>query len=261
MLGCFSLLVLGIYSPYPPHGGACPGYFLQTEKTAILLECGSGVISKLSSPDGKLPDIDALLLSHLHGDHCSDFMVLRYCVDRAIALGQRKECLRVYAPDFPREVAALIPYKNSLRHVPFDSSTWRISSAVPQSTRIGDVEVSFAWTDHPIPTLAMRFEANGRILAYSADTEDCSAVRQIAGNADVFLCEATFVERDSQGPGTALSGHLSGRKAARIAYESNVKRLILTHLPPDGDAKRTLEEAKEVFPNAEIAEEGKSYEI
>ena len=59
------LTVLGRHGPYPRPGGACSGYLLEDGETRVLIDCGSGVLSRLLEimrPE----QLDAIVLSHLH---------------------------------------------------------------------------------------------------------------------------------------------------------------------------------------------------
>ena len=73
------LTVLGCYGPYPAAGGACSGYLLEHEGFAVLIDCGNGVLSRLQEfiEPSKLK---AIIISHLHSDHCSDLFILRYAL-------------------------------------------------------------------------------------------------------------------------------------------------------------------------------------
>jgi ribonuclease BN (tRNA processing enzyme) len=65
----------------------------------------------------------------------------------------------------------------------------------------------------------------------------------LAEGADVFLCEASYLEGEDNPPDI----HLTGRQAAEHATKAGVERLLLTHLVPWGDEDRTLAEAHSGF--------------
>ena len=71
--------VLGCQSPFPGPGGGTPGYLLEVEEKKILVDCGSGVLSRLGNYLA-LHELDAVWLSHLHHDHIADFFVLQYAM-------------------------------------------------------------------------------------------------------------------------------------------------------------------------------------
>ena len=72
----------------------------------------------------------------------------------------------------------------------------------------------------------MRIEHGGRVLAYSADTAPCDALIRLAQDADLFLCEASYLDGEDNPPDL----HLTGREAGEAATKAGVGRLVLTHL-------------------------------
>ena len=75
------LTILGKYGPYPEgKNTACSGYLVENEDTKILVDCGSGVLSRLQSTID-IRTLDAIYLTHLHFDHTSDLLPLRYLLD------------------------------------------------------------------------------------------------------------------------------------------------------------------------------------
>jgi ribonuclease BN (tRNA processing enzyme) len=109
---------------------------------------------------------------------------------------------------------------------------------------IGDVSVRFRRADHSVPTIASRLEAGNQVLAYSADTGAAGGWHDIAEDADLFLCEASY-----QGePGAhAYTQHLTATEAGRIARERRARRLVLTHIPPHLDPSISIDEAEATF--------------
>lgn len=70
--------ILGYWGGYPSAGGATAGYLVTTDEGHILLDCGSGVMSKLPA-EVKVEDLSGVILSHLHHDHMADLGVLAVC--------------------------------------------------------------------------------------------------------------------------------------------------------------------------------------
>jgi ribonuclease BN (tRNA processing enzyme) len=103
--------------------------------------------------------------------------------------------------------------------------------------------------NHPVETFGFRFSYRGRSLAYSADTGESDALAGLARGADLLLCEASFLT----GPGLPRDLHLTARQAAEQAARAGAARLVLTHLVPWNDQRRTLEEASEVRFGGEVA--------
>ncbi|MFO7941237.1 MAG: MBL fold metallo-hydrolase [Bacillota bacterium] len=254
------LTVLGCYSPFPRAGGACPGYLIREEGHSLLLECGSGTLSRLAEfiPIGEL---DNVIISHLHGDHCSDLAVLRYAADydvRAEARAARSATapeteapgggITVYSPPEPAEDFRRIAYKEALFSRPI----------LPEDTMtLGPFELSFAGTDHPMPCLAMRIECDCATFAYTADTAPSKAVEELARGVDLLLAETSLPEGCE-----GFRGHMTASDAGRMAREAGVSRLLLTHFWPEADRERAaLDAAQWVDVPVEAVTEGRTYPI
>jgi ribonuclease BN (tRNA processing enzyme) len=124
--------------------------------------------------------------------------------------------------------------------------------------RLGALRLTLAPTQHYIQGYAMRFSANGRNLAYSSDTGPTESIPALLHGVQLALVEATLLQQanDDEPP-----GHLTGREAGALARQARVQRLLLTHYAAS-IAQRLLLDAKETFgPDAELAQEGKTYEV
>ncbi len=240
------LTVLGCYGPYPPAGGACSGYLVQEEGCNLLLDCGNGVLSRLQEYiDYK--ELDAVLLSHLHADHLSDLMIMRY----GLVLTQKnalfEQPLPLYAPAEPADEFDRLPYKSAYAVKALHEKT---------ELEIGPFKVTISAGVHAIPAFSFRLESPSGTLIYSGDTEKNQNMVPFAAGADLFLCEANYLEEDIA---AGLPNHLSAAQAAAIAAEAGVKTLVLTHLHPERDGSLYLAEAQQQYPAAELAQERFTY--
>jgi len=242
------LSVLGCYGPYPPAGGACSGYLLEKEGFRVLLDCGNGVLSRLQDFI-HLWELDAVVISHHHGDHTSDLNILRYALDAACRRGQRKEPLPLYAPPEPEEEFERLHYKNIYRPIPLEAGSL---------LQIGPFKFDFLPTVHSTPCLAMRVESNPCTLVYSGDSEYFPLMAEFAHGADLFLCEAGYLEEEA---GCRFPNHTSASQAGLLASAAEVGRLVLTHLSPGGDRAEFERRARENFPVVETAREGRRYRV
>lgn len=242
------LTVLGCYGPYPPAGCCCSGYLLQEKDCSILLDCGNGVLSRLQACID-YRKLHAVILSHLHADHISDIMIMRYGLEMAYKEGTRQEPLALYAPTEPAAEFERLPYKNAYTVSGIDCG---------DTLQVGPFTMQFRKGVHAVTSLAMRVQTLSGTLVYSADTEYNKGLVEFAANADLFLCEANYQEKDID---SNLPNHLSAAQAAEIASAAGVKRLLLTHHHPERDLKVSLAEAGKYFPRAELAREGLSIDI
>lgn len=242
------LTVLGNYGPFPGKDGACSGFLLQDDNTNILIDCGSGVISRLQRYL-RIEDLDAIVLSHLHSDHSSDMYVLRYEMQIKLMLRSMAKPLEVYLPETPENY-----YKELDFHGAFNLNT--ISEGMQLD--IKGFKFTFYKTVHPVECYGMRIEKDGKIFAYSADTTYTENIIKLAENSDLFLCEANATEniRSKSKP-----PHLSVKEACDIARKANAKRLLLTHFYYDEPKENYKRDAEGEFNNIELSEEFKQYEI
>ncbi len=99
-------------------------------------------------------------------------------------------------------------------------------------------------------------KVKGKKIVYSGDTQKCRSLTENAENADVLICDSSFVEKDKELAEEKM--HCTAKDAGEMAKKAKVKKLILTHFSNRyADRKIILREAKEIFKNTELAEEGK----
>jgi ribonuclease BN (tRNA processing enzyme) len=97
---------------------------------------------------------------------------------------------------------------------------------------------------HPTESYGLRIiDPSGATLVYSGDTGYCDALIDLARDADVFLCEASWTHSPSRPPKL----HLSGTEAGRAAAQAGVGELLLTHIPPWTSREDVISEAKAEF--------------
>jgi ribonuclease BN (tRNA processing enzyme) len=98
-------------------------------------------------------------------------------------------------------------------------------------------------TRHPVETYAVRAEAQGRVLVYTADTGPSDDVTALARGADLLVAEASL-----QAPADGMEDvHMTAAEAGEMAAAAGAGHLLLTHIPPYLDAQRSLAQARERY--------------
>ena len=236
------LTVLGCSGSMAGPDSPASGYLVEQDGYQLLMDMGNGAFGALQRHVAP-HEVDAIILSHLHPDHCIDMtsyiVTLRYGPDRPT----RRIPLYGPAGTKHRIEAAYDPVGRKLGlHELFEFST-------PAPTQLGPFAVTFALVNHPAVAYAIRLEAGGRTLVYSGDTGQSDALVELAAGANALLCEASFSITDVYVPDL----HLTGRQAGEHAARAGVEQLIVTHVQPWNSREAAVTEASAVFDGTTVA--------
>jgi len=230
-----SVTVLGCSGSYAAAGESCSGYLVRSEATNLWVDCGPGTFANLQS-HVPLETVDALLVSHHHPDHCAELPVIYNAAKWYMGI----ESMRVLATEGVREVTEV--YGDSS-----DLFGWEMVKDSSEA-RVGDIDVLFSRTDHPVETLAMRFECDGKSIVYTSDTGRgwaLSALSRDVGrpSPDLVVGEGTLLHATDN----PEIPHVSAAWLAADANDVGARQLVVTHVPPGSDPQDHLTEAGEVF--------------
>ncbi|WP_290060163.1 ribonuclease Z [Amycolatopsis solani] len=275
------LVVLGTASQVPTRHRNQNGYLLRWDGEGILFDPGEGTQRQMLRAGVAASDITRLCVTHFHGDHSLGLpgIIQRLSLDKvkhpvhahfpasgahyferlrhATAFYEQAD-LREHpiTGDGPIATGKLTLEARRLSH-PVEAFGYRLVEPdgrtmlpgklrehgiagpdvgrLQREGRLGAVELDDVSTPRP-----------GQRFAFVMDTRLCDAVYALSENADTLVIESTFLAED-----TALAkdfGHLTARQAARVAAESGVRQLVLTHFSQRyPDPERFLDEAKAEF--------------
>jgi len=208
----------------------------------VLLECGASSLVALRRAEVEPADVDAVLVSHLHGDH---FGGLPFLVLDA-QFGRRQRPLLVLGPPGMQQrveeaMEVLFPGSAQTPRA-FELRFVELGDRMP--TAVGACVVTAYTVPHAsgAPAYALRLACGGKVVGYSGDTEWTEALVEVARDADLFICEAYFFAK-------AVKNHLSYTTLAEHRGRLSCRRLVLTHL--SADMLRRRSEVRE-----EVAEDG-----
>lgn len=227
------LTIVGFWGGYPKVNEASSGYLLEHEGFKLMIDFGSGVLAKLQNfvqPE----ELDALVLSHYHPDHIADIGVLQHARLIQGFLGKKSPQLPIYGHTQDKHEFAKLTYKNITKGIAYDPAI---------KLNIGPFTISFISAVHPVTCYAMRIEAGGKSLVYTADTSFKEEFIPFASGADLLLSECNFYgNQDGKG-----AGHMNSHDNGKLASEAGVKQLIMTHLPHYGEIDQLVTEASTEF--------------
>jgi ribonuclease BN (tRNA processing enzyme) len=183
--------------------------------------------------------VDAIVLSHLHYDHVADLVPLAYA--RTIgSLGDWPEP-GLHVPEGGQDRLGLMAEIGGGSPTLLEDGFGLREYDPDAGLEIGEITIRFAEVRHPGRAWAIRAEADGRALCFSADTAPTPALAALAQGAGLLLCEAACADAPR-----STDVHLNGADAGAAAAEAGVARLVLTHV----DAARreaTVDAARRTF--------------
>jgi ribonuclease BN (tRNA processing enzyme) len=253
------LTIVGCSGSLAGPGSPASCYLVQSEHQgrtwSLILDLGSGALGALQR-HLDLTAIDAVVLSHLHADHCLDLCGLYVAQKYNPAVAERTR-IPVYGPagTGDRMARAYDMTPPDGMHHEFDFR----ELVDHQGVRIGPFTVTPHLVRHPAQAYGIRVEADGEVLAYTGDTDTCDGLSLLFRNATLALADSAFVDGRDETQGI----HLSGSRAAQAAVDAGgVRRLMLTHIPPWNDPAVCRAQADAVWPGeVELAEPDAVYEL
>jgi ribonuclease BN (tRNA processing enzyme) len=262
------LTVLGKSPSWQDADGACSGYLIEEDGTALLMDCGNGVFSRLRRYRDYAA-IDAVVVSHLHADHFLDLVPYSY----ALTYAPRRQPVpiqrwpgienphkpRLICPPGSRELFRTVVGtwgNNDLIENAFELEEYEESS----QPEIGNLRIKFTHVPHFTETFALCIESKngGGRIAYGADSSPNETVVDFARGCDLLLMEATLPRPER----TGKRGHLTPAEAGEHGRRAGVSRLVLTHFSDELDPEWARAEAGAAYGGqVELAYEGAVYEV
>lgn len=221
------LTIVGSGDAFGSGGRMNTCFWLETAKGTLVVDFGATALPALKALRLNPERIDAVVLSHLHGDH---FGGLPYLLLDAQFLAQRVKPLLIAGP--PGTKARL----EALMEACFPRSTgskWKfpwsvaeITPGVPDDVLGHAIVTAEVIHQSGAPSTALRLTDGKKTFAYSGDTEWTDALLPIARGADLFICECYAYN------GTKIAGHMSWQIIKSRMADFGARRLMMTHMNP-----------------------------
>jgi ribonuclease BN (tRNA processing enzyme) len=200
---------------------------IETPSARVLLDCGATALEGMNRAGIATNTIDAVLVSHLHGDH---FGGLPFFLLEAQLHSRRSRPLLIAGPP---GVQARVTAAQEVLFPGSSGMAYRFRTDFVELPERRPVDIcGLQVTAYPVthasgaPSYALRVESGGRVLAYSGDAEWSDSLPETANGADLFVCEAYFFDKP-------MKYHLSYRTLMEHRSELRCRRLLMTHMSTD----------------------------
>lgn len=269
--------------------------------SSLLIDCGEGTQIAIKEKGWSFKPIDVICFTHYHGDHISGLPGLLLTMGNADrtepltligpkGLERVVNALRVIAPELPfsircieirepEETFEMNGYRLKAFRVNHNVLCYGYTMEVDRAGKF-DVERAKAaeipqkyWgilqrgetLEHEgrvlTPDMVLGPARKGLKLTYCTDTRPTESIKNNAEEADLFICEGMYGEKDKQKKAREYK-HMTFYEAAELARDAKVKELWLTHYSPSlTRPEEYMNDVREIFPEAVAAKDGRSMEL
>ena len=292
------IIILGCSSQQPTRTRNHGAYLVRWNEEGLLFDPGEGTQRQFIFADIAPTVVSRIFISHFHGDHCLGIgsMLMRLNLDKVThpihcyypASGKKNfDSLRygciyhqnICVIEHPVEENGVVhddgrfKIEAAFLEHSIDNIGWRIiesdkikfdkealkknkikGPAVKQLEKDGFIEVE----GKKVFLEEVSWVKKGEILSVVIDTRVCPAAEKLAKDAQILLCESTFLESHKHLAKKYM--HMTAKEAGELAKKAKVKKLILTHFSARYTNTALFEkEAREVFQNSFAAEDFKRF--
>jgi ribonuclease BN (tRNA processing enzyme) len=245
------VIFLGTNGWYSTETGNTICVLVKTGRFDIILDAGDGIHRYEKQSGGDVPAF--LFLSHFHLDHIGGLHVLpKFPFPKGLTVIGQPGTGRIL---------------DTVMNAPFSSPRQSLRFALsvietPIEEKLLPFRAEFLPMTHTSPTIGIRIETGGKIIAYVPDTGYCGNAVALARNADLLVAECAYLPGEED-PGWP---HLNPGLCARVAREAGAKKLYLAHFDAHryrsfDDRKKAEDAARETFPGTTAARDGMIVEL
>ena len=245
------LTVVGCGDAFGSGGRLQTCYHVETGTTRFLIDCGATAmigLNRLSIDPNSIPTI---FISHLHGDH---FAGLVWWLIHAQHVAKRTAPLTVAGPQgvearFKAAAEALFPGSSAVQRK-YDLTF--LEYVLEKPLDVGSVRVTPYEVKHPsgAPSCALRFQAGGKVLSFTGDSEWVETLVPVGRGADLYIMECYQFEGEPR-------FHMSWNTIQSHLDRIGARRILLTHMAEPMLARRT----EVTDPRTVLAEDGLTLDL
>lgn len=209
----------------------------------LLFDSGPGTMRRLLEAGTAIFDISHIFYSHFHPDHSGEFVPFLFAT-KYPNKQQRKNTLTVTGGtgflDFYSRLKSA--YGQWIELEPGLLTLVELDHQKPDSNQFQDFSVESAPMSHNEESIAFRISSpDGSSVVYSGDTDYNENLIELAGDADLLICESAVPDD------LRVNGHLTPSLAGEIATRAGVRKLVLTHFYPECDHADIQQECRKTY--------------
>lgn len=301
----FKIHILGCGSALPTLKHNASSQLIEMRGKCFMVDCGEGAQMQFRRSHIHFSKLNAIFISHMHGDHCFGLMGLL----STLGMLGRTSKLRIYAPKeyatlFRQQVEffmqtmeyemEMIPIDTEKQQVIYEDHSLTVETVPLQHrvpccgfifrekptlphirrdmidyygipvSQINNIKNGADWTNEDgdvIPNARLVQPADSpRSYAYCSDTRFVPGLKEKVKGVTVLYHESTYTS--DQEDRAKIYYHSTARQAATIAAGAGVGTLLLGHYSARyNDEQVLLEEAKAVFSNSVLSQEGMVFDV
>jgi ribonuclease BN (tRNA processing enzyme) len=242
------VLFLGSGDAFGSGGRLQSCVMVKHESGRFLIDCGTTCLIGMNRYGVNPNDIDLILISHLHGDHYGG---IPFLINASQLVYKRTNPLLIIGPPGMKELLAqamdaMFPGSANVQRK-FAVEVREYSDRTEETIRRLKFTPYLNFNPQADASFALRIVCDGKVIAYSGDTEWNDALLKAAARADVFVSEAYFYEKK-------IKGHMDYVTLMSRHRDTEAKRLLVMHMSHD-----MLEYCKSL--PCECADDGKTYMV
>jgi ribonuclease BN (tRNA processing enzyme) len=218
-----------------------------------LFDCGPGTIRALAGVGIALGEVERVVVSHFHLDHCLDLFALAFA--RRNPRFAPVPALEIVGPVGTARLLA--GAEAGLGRGARDPGATVCEAAPGERLQRGGLELTCVRTGHTAEALAWRADlGDGQSVAYTGDTPEAPPVAELAREVELFVVECSMPDE------RPVAGHLTPSSAGRMAAASGCRRLLLTHFYPEVEPEEARRVAARVYAGPiELARDGSEHPL
>ena len=268
------ITLLGTGTPTPSLKRMSSGYLIEMDDETILFDCGPGVYHRMMEAGVKATDVTRVFFTHLHYDHCADYV--RLLLTRWDQGAGHIPELMVYGPPpirrmtellfssngaFGPDLTARVEHQGSIDIYQARGGSPPRAWPQPKVSELSDGEIveGNSWrittteVVHVQPYLVCygyRLDTPEGTFVYSGDSGPCGEMVELAKDCDVLVHMCQYISGTELSP-MARQGCMGHIELARLGEKANVKNLVISHVTEQMDVpgirERLLIEMAEIY--------------